>query len=52
MTNWLITGVSGGLGRALAQAALTRGDALDAAIEAALHAAALSLAYAGARPKV
>ena len=33
-------------------AALTRGDALDAAIEAALHAAALSLAYAGARPKV
>ena len=33
-------------------AVLTRGDALDAAIEAALHAAALSLAYAGARPKV
>src|SRR5256885_17210987 len=26
MTNWLITGVSGGLGRALAQAALARGD--------------------------
>jgi NAD(P)-dependent dehydrogenase (short-subunit alcohol dehydrogenase family) len=26
MTNWLITGVSSGLGQALAQAALTRGD--------------------------
>jgi NAD(P)-dependent dehydrogenase (short-subunit alcohol dehydrogenase family) len=26
MTNWLITGVSGGLGKALAQAALARGD--------------------------
>ena len=26
MTNWLITGVSGGLGRALAEAALARGD--------------------------
>ncbi|MGK6320321.1 oxidoreductase [Sphingomonas sp. DT-204] len=26
MTNWLITGVSGGLGQALAQAALARGD--------------------------
>src|SRR5437762_1247268 len=26
MTNWLITGVSGGLGRALAAAALARGD--------------------------
>lgn len=28
MTNWLITGVSGGLGQALAQAALARGDAV------------------------
>lgn len=28
MTNWLITGVSGGLGKALAQAALARGDAV------------------------
>lgn len=28
MTNWLITGVGGGLGRALAQAALARGDAV------------------------
>ena len=27
MTNWLITGVSGGLGRSLAEAALARGDA-------------------------
>ena len=26
MTNWLITGISGGLGRALAEAALARGD--------------------------
>ncbi|MBV9508845.1 MAG: SDR family NAD(P)-dependent oxidoreductase, partial [Caulobacteraceae bacterium] len=26
MTNWLITGVSAGLGRALAKAALARGD--------------------------
>src|ERR1700722_8836943 len=26
MTNWLITGVGGGLGKALAQAALARGD--------------------------
>ena len=31
-------------------AALARGDALDAAVQAALHAAALSLAHAGARP--
>ena len=28
MTNWLITGVAGGLGRALAQAALARGDSV------------------------
>ncbi|MFI4933738.1 MAG: oxidoreductase [Caulobacterales bacterium] len=28
MTNWLITGVSGGLGRALAEGALARGDAV------------------------
>jgi NAD(P)-dependent dehydrogenase (short-subunit alcohol dehydrogenase family) len=28
MTNWMITGVSGGLGRALAVAALARGDAV------------------------
>jgi NAD(P)-dependent dehydrogenase (short-subunit alcohol dehydrogenase family) len=28
VTNWLITGVSGGLGRALAEAALARGDAV------------------------
>ena len=28
MTNWLITGVSGGLGKALAEAALARGDAV------------------------
>ena len=28
MTNWLITGISGGLGRALAEAALARGDSV------------------------
>ncbi len=40
MTNWLITGVSGGLGRALARAALARGDAVAGTVRAAHDLAA------------
>jgi NAD(P)-dependent dehydrogenase (short-subunit alcohol dehydrogenase family) len=40
MTNWLITGVGGGLGRALAQAALTRGDAVAGTVRKAADLAA------------
>jgi NAD(P)-dependent dehydrogenase (short-subunit alcohol dehydrogenase family) len=40
MTNWLITGVSGGLGRALAQAALARGDKVAGTVRKAADLAA------------
>jgi NAD(P)-dependent dehydrogenase (short-subunit alcohol dehydrogenase family) len=42
MTNWLITGVSGGLGRALAQAALARGDKVAGTVRREADAAAFS----------
>jgi NAD(P)-dependent dehydrogenase (short-subunit alcohol dehydrogenase family) len=41
MTNWLITGVSSGLGKALAAAVLARGDALVGAVRRPVDAAAL-----------
>jgi NAD(P)-dependent dehydrogenase (short-subunit alcohol dehydrogenase family) len=40
MANWLITGVSGGLGRALAEAALARGDAVAGTVRKAADLAA------------
>ena len=40
MTNWLITGVSGGLGRALAEAALARGDKVAGTVRKAADLAA------------
>jgi NAD(P)-dependent dehydrogenase (short-subunit alcohol dehydrogenase family) len=42
MTNWLITGVSGGLGRALAQAALARGDKVAGTVRRPADEAAFS----------
>ena len=48
MTNWLITGVSGGLGRALAEAALARGDRVAGTVRKTADLAAFeSLAGAG-----
>ena len=40
MANWLITGVSGGLGRALAEAALARGDQVAGTVRKAADLAA------------
>ncbi len=40
MTKWLITGVGGGLGRALAKAALDRGDEVAGTVRSAAHLAA------------
>lgn len=40
VTNWLITGVSGGLGRAIARAALDRGDAVVGTLRRAADVAA------------
>ena len=40
MANWLITGVSGGLGKALAEAALARGDQVAGTVRKAADLAA------------
>ncbi|MFK4872134.1 oxidoreductase [Novosphingobium sp. ZW T3_23] len=44
MTNWLITGIGGGLGRAVAQAALARGDMVVGTTRSAEDTAFTSLA--------
>ncbi|MBO9725875.1 MAG: SDR family NAD(P)-dependent oxidoreductase [Novosphingobium sp.] len=44
MTNWLITGIGGGLGRAVAQAALARGDTVVGTTRSAGDAAFTALA--------
>ncbi len=44
MTNWLITGIGGGLGRAVAQAALARGDTVVGTTRSAGDAAFAGLA--------
>ncbi len=47
MTNWLITGVSGGLGRALAEAALDRGDAVAGTVRKAADREAFEALFPG-----
>ena len=47
--NWLITGVSGGLGKALAQAALARGDKVAGTVRKASDLAAFEALGEGAR---
>ncbi|HEY2481495.1 MAG TPA: oxidoreductase [Caulobacteraceae bacterium] len=46
MTNWLITGVSGGLGREIARAALERGDAVAGTVRQAVDKAAFEASAA------